>query len=167
MSSVRFFVMAKPDAVRRGLTGEIVSRFEKRGFMLEKIRLVDPVDYKITMEDHYAEHRGKAFYDGLINFSLSGRVCLMIWNGNIQVARSLIGSTLPWDAKPGTIRGDYSHDTYQLANVSDRPIITGIHASGDEADAKKEIKIWFKPEEIYAYSKADSKIHYRKGGDTL
>lgn len=132
MSSVRFFVMAKPDAVRRGLTGEIVSRFERRGFVLEKIRLVDPMDYKITMEDHYAEHRGKSFYDGLISFSLSGRVCLMIWNGNIQVARSLIGSTLPWDAKPGTIRGDYASSLPQ--NL--------VHCSDGPESATREVQLW-------------------------
>lgn len=132
MSSQRFFVMAKPDAVRRGLTGEIVRRFEKRGFVLDQIQIVNPVDYDSVVKEHYIEHKGKTFYEGLINFTLSGRICLMVWSGNIQVARSLIGSTLPWDAQPGTIRGDYA------SSLPDNL----VHCSDGPESAKREVDLW-------------------------
>jgi nucleoside-diphosphate kinase len=132
MSSQRFFVMAKPDAVRRGLTGEIVRRFEKRGFVLEHIHIFDPQAWRGVIEDHYAEHKGKSFYDALIKFTLSGRICAMVWSGNIQVARSLIGSTLPWDAQPGTIRGDYASSLPE--NL--------VHCSDNPENAKREVDLW-------------------------
>lgn len=130
MSAQRFFVMAKPDAVKRGLIGEIISRFEKRGFILEKMRLFKPEASLI--EEHYQEHKGKTFYQGLIDFSTSGSVCAMIWNGNIQVARSLIGSTLPWDAQIGTIRGDYASS---LPNNL-------VHCSDGPESGKRESDLW-------------------------
>jgi len=80
----------------------------------------------------------------------------------INVVRKICGPTNIEEAPPGTIRGDYSHDTYGLANVSDRPIITIIHASGDKADAEKEIKIWFPQDQIFDYKKMDAVWHYRK-----
>lgn len=132
MSSEYFFVMAKPDAVRRGLTGEIIARFEKRGFTLIQAKIVDPTKYEDTVTIHYAEHKGKTFYENLIEFTLSGRICVMIWYGNIQVARSLIGSTLPWDAKPGTIRGDYACSL--PANL--------VHCSDSIENANREVALW-------------------------
>lgn len=132
MSSEYFFVMAKPDAVQRGLTGEIIARFEKRGFVLKQAKLINPMNYEDKVKSHYAEHEGKTFYDDLIRFTLSGRICVMIWYGNIQVARSLIGSTLPWDAKPGTIRGDYACSL--PANL--------VHCSDSFENAVREVSLW-------------------------
>lgn len=132
MSSERFFVMGKPDALKRGLLGEIISRFEKRGFVLEQLRIVNPQEYVSLVKEHYAEHEGKTFYNPLIEFTCSGPICAMIWVGNIQVARSLIGSTLPWDAKPGTIRGDYASS---LPNNL-------VHCSDGSESAKREVELW-------------------------
>lgn len=131
MSSDYFFVMAKPDAVERNLIGKIIARFEKRGFRLFHIRMIEP-RFADTVKKHYAEHEGKTFYDGLINFTLSGKVCIMIWYGNIQVARSLIGATLPWNAEPGTIRGDYASS---LPNNL-------VHCSDSQENAQREVNLW-------------------------
>jgi len=134
MSSDRFFVMAKPDAIKRGLLGEIIRRFEKRGFVLEQLRIVNPGNNVHLVEEHYVEHHGKTFYDGLIEFTCSGPICAMIWVGNIQVARSLIGATLPWSAEPGTIRGDYASS---LPNNL-------VHCSDGSESAKREVDLWTK-----------------------
>lgn len=131
MSSDSFFLMAKPDALQRGLLGEIISRFEKKGFKLEQMKIVYTEEF--IAERHYEEHKGKAFYDNLIKFTISGPVCAMVWSGNIQVARNMTGDTLPWDAKPGTIRGDYASS---LPNNL-------VHCSDSYESAKREIKLWF------------------------
>jgi nucleoside-diphosphate kinase len=132
MSSNTFFIMAKPDALKRGLLGKIISRFEKRGFVLEKIKIVDGEILEDIIKVHYLEHVGKTFYNSLIEFGCSGPVCAMIWKGNVQVARSLIGSTLPWEAKPGTIRGDYASS---LPNNL-------VHCSDSIESAEREVEIW-------------------------
>ena len=128
----RFLVFAKPDAVERQLVGKIISRFEKRGFLLESIRSVRPSLSQI--EAHYAEHRDKSFYPGLVR-SLEGRVIIpMIWKGNIETARnSVVGSTCPWVASPGTIRGDFANS---IPNNL-------VHCSDSEESANREINIWF------------------------
>lgn len=130
MATREFFLMAKPDAVRRGLIGEIISRFEKRGFSLTRCRLFTPSQELVR--EHYKEHEGKSFYEGLVNFTLEGNVFAMIWSGNIQVARSMVGSTRPEDALPGTIRGDFSCSLPM--NL--------VHCSDGPESATREVELW-------------------------
>lgn len=142
MSSSPFFLMIKPDGIARGLVGKIISRFEKKGFALLEMRLIRPKNDEIDdmgenflhalMERHYQSHSEKTFYDELMEFSLSGPVIAMIWMGNIQVARSLVGCTIPWDAKPGTIRGDFASSL--PANL--------VHCSSDAESALREVNLW-------------------------
>ncbi|MDD2421952.1 MAG: nucleoside-diphosphate kinase, partial [Heliobacteriaceae bacterium] len=107
----RTFLMLKPDAVQRGLIGEIISWFEKKGFQLVAMKFL-----QLTPEmaaEHYAEHGGKPFYPGLVAFITAGPVVAMCWEGQdvITVAREMMGATNPAKALPGTIRGTYAVDT--------------------------------------------------------
>lgn len=137
------FLMVKPDGVQRGLIGEIVRRFEQKGFQL--------IGSKLTMvsreqaEFHYAEHKGKDFYERLVNFITSGPVFAMVWQGDqvIPLSRTLIGKTNSLEAAPGTIRGDYAvHTNFNL-----------IHGSDSLESAEREIGNFFKEDEILAYTK--------------
>ena len=137
------FVCVKPDGVQRGLIGEVVKRFENRGFILcaAKFMQVSPE----LAARHYAEHEGKPFYEGLINYITSGPVFAMVWVGDdiVKAVRQTVGSTKPTEAAPGTIRHDF-------AAKMDRNL---IHASDAVATAEREIALWFKPEEIVDYEK--------------
>lgn len=189
MIDERTLVILKPDAVSRGLIGKILSRFERVGLKIAAMKMVFATkeqlqehyfkedDWLIEKgkgiiknkgypEDHDPKAAGQEIIDGLVQDMMLLPVVALVLEGHnaVNVVRKIVGPTNVEDAPPGTIRGDYSHDTYALANVSDRPIITIIHASGDLADAKKEINIWFTPEEIHKYAKADTQLHYRKGG---
>lgn len=126
-------VMIKPDGVKRGLIGEIIGRFEKRGFPLLQCKLLNPG--RKTVEAHYQEHQGKAFYEELVDYILEGPVLVMVLEGEniIEVTRSMIGDKNPAKAAPGTIRGDYSNNLTK--NI--------IHASDSLESANREIKIWF------------------------
>ncbi len=131
MTSIMFFVMIKPDGVKRGLVGEIVSRFEKKGFTLHNMKMTLPTENRAKA--HYKEHGGKAFFDKLIKFTCSGAVVAMIWEGNIQVARNIVGATVPWEASKGTIRGD--HACSMPNNL--------VHCSDSVESAQREISLWF------------------------
>ena len=137
------FVCVKPDGVQRGLIGEVVKRFENRGFVLcaAKFMQVSPE----LAAKHYAEHEGKPFYNGLVNYITSGPVFAMVWEGEnvIATARQMMGSTNPIDAQPGTIRGDFGLTVGK--NV--------IHGSDSPESAEREIKLFFKEEELVHYTK--------------
>ncbi|MBP1994724.1 nucleoside-diphosphate kinase [Paenibacillus eucommiae] len=135
------FLMVKPDGVQRGLIGEIVKRFEQKGFQLVASKLM--VISKEQAEAHYAEHNGKSFYDELVQFITSGPVFAMVWQGDqvITLSRILVGKTNTLDALPGTIRGDFAlHTGMNL-----------IHGSDSPESAEREIGNFFKPEEIIEY----------------
>lgn len=137
----RSFVMVKPDGVQRGLAGEVMHRLERRG-----LKLVGAKFMKVSQElaeRHYAEHQGKPFYPGLIQFITSSPVLAMVWEGEkaISIIRTTVGSTDPAQAGPGTIRGDFAVDKGQ--NL--------IHASDGPESAAREIGLWFKPEEVVEY----------------
>ena len=140
----RTYLMVKPDGVQRSVIGEIVSRFEKKGFQLVGAKLM-----QITREQaeyHYAEHQGKPFFERLVNFITSGPVFAMVWEGEevIALSRMMIGKTNSLEALPGTIRGDYCvHTNMNL-----------IHGSDSPASAEREISNFFKPEELLSYDKA-------------
>ncbi len=129
----RTYIMIKPDAVKRGLTGAIVQRFENTGLRLERLELS-----QVTPEQaaaNYAEHEGKPFYEGLIAYITSGPVVKMILSGpdSVVVCRKLMGATNPRDAAPGTIRGDFG--LILDANV--------VHGSDSPESASREIGIFF------------------------
>ncbi|GAV25555.1 nucleoside-diphosphate kinase [Carboxydothermus islandicus] len=139
----RTFIMVKPDGVQRGLVGEIISRFEKRGFKLVGLKLMQ-ISRELA-ETHYGEHKGKPFFEGLVNFITSGPVVAMVWEGKevIATAREMMGATNPLKAQPGTIRGTYGIDVGR--NV--------IHGSDSPESAQREIALFFKEEELLSYDK--------------
>jgi nucleoside-diphosphate kinase len=141
--------MVKPDGVQRGLIGEIISRFERRGYQLIACKFVTPT--KELLDQHYAEHVGKAFYPGLAAFISSGPVVAMIWQGKgvIAAGRQILGATNPLNSAPGTIRGDFAIDVGR--NI--------CHGSDGPEAAEREGALWF-PEGIQSYSKTiDSSIY--------
>jgi nucleoside-diphosphate kinase len=139
----RTLVVVKPDGVQRGLVGEIVQRFEKRGFRIVGMKMVH-VSREMA-EQHYAVHKGKFFYDGLVGYITSSPVVALVIEGNdaIKAVRLMVGSTRPNEAAPGTIRGD-------LALMGLRNL---IHASDAPETAVSEINLWFKPAEVYEYTR--------------
>jgi nucleoside-diphosphate kinase len=134
----RTFIAIKPDGVQRGLAGEIIRRFETKGFTLVGLKFLQPS--RELAEQHYAVHKERPFFAGLVDFITSGPVVAMVWEGDgvIASARKLIGATNPLNAEPGTIRGDLG------ANIG-RNI---IHGSDAPETAEYEIGLWFKPEEL-------------------
>lgn len=129
----RTFIMVKPDGVQRGLIGEIISRFERRGLKLAAMRFVHVS--RALAEEHYAVHRERPFYAGLIEYITSGPVVAMVWEGPnaISVARSTMGATNPVNAAPGTIRADYGM-------MIGRNL---VHGSDGPETAAFEIGLWF------------------------
>lgn len=122
MATENTFIMVKPDGVRRGLVGEIIGRFERKGLRLEKIRTLT-IDEDLARR-HYAEHVDKGFFPDLLAFITSGPVVAMEWSGEgaVGVARTVMGSTNPAEANPGTIRGDFGLEvTENLVHGSDSP----------------------------------------------
>lgn len=127
------FIMVKPDGVQRGLVGEIISRFERKGLRLVGLKSIIPSEELASQ--HYAVHKEMPFYPGLIRFVTSGPVVAMAWTGTeaISVARGLIGVTNSRQATPGTIRGDFGMDMgYNL-----------VHGSDGEETAASELALWF------------------------
>ena len=134
----RTFIAIKPDGVQRGLVGEILGRFERKGFKLVGLKQITPS--RALAEQHYGVHKERPFFAGLVDFITSGPVVAMVWEGDgvIASARKLIGATKPLEAEPGTIRGDFS-------------IVVGrniCHGSDAPESAAKEIALWFKDEEL-------------------
>lgn len=139
----RTFLMVKPDGVQRNLIGEILSRFEKKGFQMIGAKLmVIPTE---LAEEHYDEHKGKPFYKDLVNFITSGPVFAMVWEGEkvISTARKMMGSTNPIEATQGTIRGDFGVKVNH--NV--------IHGSDSPESAEREINLFFHSKELIDYTK--------------
>lgn len=140
----RSLVLVKPDGVQRGLIGEISSRLEKRGLKLIAAKLIS-VDLNLA-EKHYAVHKGKPFYDGLIRYITSGPVMAMVWEGvdSIKAIRQTMGATNPTEAAPGSIRHDF-------ALITSRNL---THASDSIENGELEIKLWFKPDEICSWEQS-------------
>ncbi|MBX9685831.1 MAG: nucleoside-diphosphate kinase [Candidatus Obscuribacterales bacterium] len=134
----RTFVAIKPDGVQRGLIGEIVSRFEKKGLKLVGLKLMQ-VSRELA-ENHYGEHKGKPFFEGLVSFITSGPIVAMVLEGKdaVAIARNLIGATNPASSAPGTIRGD-------LALEIGRNV---VHGSDSPESGKREIGIFFNEKEL-------------------
>ncbi len=139
----RTYVMIKPDGVQRNLVGEIISRFEKKGFKIVGLKMLQ-IDRAIA-EKHYAEHIGKPFFEGLASYITSGPVVAMVLEGKdvVAAARAMNGATNPANAGPGTVRGDMAIEVGR--NV--------IHGSDSVDSAKREIFIYFTEEELCEYKK--------------
>ncbi|TGG85784.1 MAG: nucleoside-diphosphate kinase [Aphanocapsa feldmannii 277cV] len=145
MASQRTFIAIKPDGVQRGLVGEILMRFERKGFRLVGLKQITPD--RALAEAHYGVHRERPFFAALVDFICSGPVVAMVWEGHgvIAAARMLIGATKPLEAEPGTIRGDLAVDIGR--NV--------VHGSDAEETAAFEIGLWFKDDELNDWTPAD------------
>lgn len=137
----RTFLAIKPDGVQRSLVGEIIRRFEAKGFTLVGMKFMK-VSRELA-EQHYGVHRERPFFQGLVEFITSGPVVAMVWEGDgvIASARKMIGATNPLTAEPGTIRGDYG------VNIG-RNI---IHGSDAPETAQQEVSLWFKEEELASW----------------
>ncbi|SFA98508.1 MULTISPECIES: nucleoside-diphosphate kinase [unclassified Bacillus (in: firmicutes)] len=137
------FLMVKPDGVQRNLIGEIVGRFERKGFHLAGAKLMS-IPRELA-EEHYGEHKERPFFGELVDFITSGPVFAMVWQGEnaIATARQMMGATNPKDAAPGTLRGDFGLTVGK--NV--------IHGSDSATSAEREIGLFFKEEELVEYSK--------------
>ncbi|HJX55699.1 MAG TPA: nucleoside-diphosphate kinase [Methanoregula sp.] len=146
----RTFVMIKPDGVQRGLVGEIVSRFEKKGLKLVAAQFENLPEGRVT--EQYQEHLAKPFFPSLKKYIMSGPCFLMVWEGRnvVAIARTLIGATNPQEAAPGTIRGDFGIDIGR--NV--------IHGSDSLQSAAREIGIHFRQEDIVTFTRIDESIIY-------
>lgn len=139
MDMERTFVAIKPDGVKRGLIGELISRFERKGYKLIGIKLLIPTVEQV--EEHYKEHVGKPFYPGLLKYLTSGPIVAMAVEGVnvIHGVRQIVGATNPDNADVGTIRADYAQIMRQ--NI--------IHASDSVESGNREINVWFKENEIF------------------
>jgi len=142
--------MVKPDGVARGLIGEVIRRFEKKGLKLVAARFERVPEKRIL--EQYREHLEKPFFPSLRHYIESGPCLLMVWEGRdaVTIVRRMIGSTNPAEASPGTIRGDLALDTGR--NV--------IHASDSPASAAREISLHFSPDEIVGYRRVDEPSLY-------
>lgn len=140
----RTLVLVKPDGVQRGLTGEIIKRLENRGLKLVAAKFVH-IDRSFA-EEHYAVHKGKPFFEGLIEYITSSPLMAMVWEGPEAVAavRQTMGATKPTLAAPGTIRHDFALEMGR--NLT--------HASDSVENAATEINLWFRSEEIYPWDRA-------------
>ena len=138
-------ILIKPDGVQRRLVGEILTRFERKGLRLAGLKLVKPTH--ALAEKHYAVHKGKPFYDSLLQFLTSGPTVAMVWEGReaIVVARTLMGATDGTKAPPATIRGDFALSVQN--NL--------VHGSDSPENAKLEIELWFGPGELVNYAATD------------
>lgn len=137
----RTFLAIKPDGVQRAIVGEIIRRFEAKGFTLVGLKLMQ-VSRELA-EQHYGEHKEKPFFGGLVNFITSGPVVGMVWEGEgvVAAARKMIGATNPLSSEPGTIRGDFGVSIGR--NI--------IHGSDAVETAQREIGLWFKEEELVSW----------------
>lgn len=189
-------VLVKPDGVQRGLIGETIKRYEQCGLKLVAIKMVIPskeaalAHYSVDPE--WAMKTGTKSIEGwkakgltpptddpvalaegvrkqLVTFLSSGPVVAMVWQGMnvIGVIRKITGGTEPLTSVPGTIRGDYTIDSYQASDVDKRAVRNIIHASGSVDEAQKEIALWFKPEEVLSYRLVSEEIIYDNNLDGI
>jgi nucleoside-diphosphate kinase len=142
-SMERSLVLVKPDGVQRGLIGEVIARLERRGLRLVAAKFM-AVSTELA-ETHYAIHKGKPFYDGLIAYITSAPVMAMVWEGPNAVAaiRQTMGATRPTEAAPGSLRHDFALEVGR--NLT--------HASDTVENGEKEVALWFKPDELVEWTR--------------
>ena len=144
-------VLLKPDTIQRSIMGNIITRFENAGLKIVGMKMVW-IDNDFSKK-HYSAHIKKPFYKSLEEFITFGPVVAMVIEGieSIETVRKIVGSTEPKKALPGTIRGDFAHHSYNYADKKGIAIKNLIHASDSLENANKEIKLWFKENEIHKY----------------
>lgn len=158
----RTLVILKPDALDRGIVGEIITRFERVGMKIVGMKLL--VSEKDTAALHYTEdlaiRRGEHVRTMMIEMLTSGPIVAMVLEGIdvVEVVRKMIGATEPKSAAPGTIRGDYAHISYRFADERKIGVFNLIHASATPEEALVEIGIWFKPEELVKHTPGYTKL---------
>ena len=150
MAEERTFIAVKPDGVQRGLVGEIIVRFERRGYKLVALKALVPSED--LAKQHYDEHKERPFFGELVSFLTSGPVVGMVWEGLnvVKVGRSMIGVTKPFESAPGTIRGDFGITVSK--NI--------IHGSDSVESAQREIGLWFTPAEVMDWKQSSSQHIY-------
>ena len=169
MASIeRSLIVFKPDAIGRGIVGEILSRFEKVGLKIVGAKMLQP------SYDHYYHHyenigkmvsrRGQKAFDVTLEMMNSGPVIAFVLEGveAIAIVRKMIGATEPKSALPGTVRGDYSHMSFGHADLNDIGIPNLIHASGSPSEAVAEIAHWFSENELFSYETVHEKFTQTK-----
>ena len=156
----RTLILIKPDAIQRGLMGEMLTRFERAGLKIVGMKMISPD------EKHYHHHyegisqmisrRGEDAFKRNLESMMVGPVVALVLEGvgAVGIGRKIVGDTEPRTAAPGTIRGDYAHMTYEHANDKGGGLPNLIHASGNPDEAKQEVDHWFKPEELFEYKTA-------------
>ena len=144
------FLMVKPDGVQRGLVGNVISRMENKGLKVVALKMIH-IDPALAAR-HYGEHKGKPFYEGLLDFITSSPVVAMVWEGDdaVEMARTMIGATDPRKAAPGSMRGDLA--VFMGKNI--------VHGSDSLESAKREIKLFFDDKEICSYRQAHEEYLY-------
>jgi len=164
----RTLIILKPDAVERGIVGEILTRFEKVGLKIVGVKMLKP-DY-----DHYFAHyekigkmisrRGQKAFDVTLAMMTKGPVIAVALEGGeaASLVRKMVGATEPKTAAPGTIRGDYAHMSFAYADAQDVGVPNIIHASGDAEEAKQEIAHWFSENELFDYATTNEYWHKAK-----
>jgi nucleoside-diphosphate kinase len=188
MKKERTFVIVKPDGVQRSLIGEIIKRIERTGLKLVALKMAIPTEDQCWIhynkDDVWFESKGakilenrqktglpvektaieygKDIIKALVKFMTCGPVVMMIWEGNeaVGVVKKLVGSTEPATSDVGTIRGDLTLDSYDLAGADDRAVRNLVHCTDNPAESQREIDIWFKPEEIINYRLLAEEILY-------
>lgn len=157
-------VLFKPDAIQRGVVGEILTRFERVGLKIVGTKMIAPD------KEHYYKHyeeigkmvsrRGEETFNITLDLMLEGPVIAMVFEGveAVSLVRKLVGTTEPKSAAPGTIRGDFSHMSFGFADSAKKGIPNLIHASGDPDEAEQEISHWFSDAELYDYSVLNEKF---------
>jgi nucleoside-diphosphate kinase len=186
--SERSFVIVKPDGVQRGLIGEVVKRFERAGLKLVGMKFTALDEKKIwefydkdeawfmkkgtnILEERKAAglpiekealEYGKDIIQVVVDFMIAGPVVIMAWEGNqaVAVVKKLVGETEPSTSDVGTIRGDFTLDSYAISAVDNRAVRNLIHCSDKPAEAEREIGLWFKPEDLIEYSHINERILY-------
>lgn len=150
-------IILKPDAVMRGIVGEIITRFERAGLKIVAMKMIEPDD------EHYIEHyegigtlrtrKGSEIFDSQIATMKDGPVIAMVLEGveAVEAVRKMVGDTQPKTAQPGTIRGDYAHVSYGQASSAGRGVANVVHASADAKEAAQEVAHWFSKSEIHSY----------------
>lgn len=166
MNLERTLILLKPDALDRGVVGEIVTRFERVGVKVVGMKML--LSEKDTAMRHYTEdlarRRGEAIRQLMIDMLTAGPIVALVLEGveMVELARKMVGETEPKKAAPGTIRGDYSHVSYKYSDAKKIGVFNLIHASASPEEAETEINVWFKPEELVSHKPSYTKLTLRE-----
>ena len=155
MTMERSLVLLKPDTVKRCLMGRIISRFEDAGFKIIGMKMVRiDKDFGAKHYGDLAERRGQKVLDVMLKFMTDGPVLAFCVEGinAVENVRKMVGGTEPKSALPGTIRGDFAHISFAHADQQEKAVANLIHASGNVEEAKVEVELWFKEEELHSYN---------------